>query len=221
MGFKDRSAGVRHRLDMNEPRRTLTGPVRISADDSRRLAAIGQLRVKAWKARQPAFPDMDTWLDAFDDVAQHWAIFNGGVPVAAARMSVHAALSSVPNAEIFAGVFPNGLEGPIASLNRLVVDPAFAGRGLSKTLDEARIAAARKIGCANLIVETFSRTSRVPALESLGFEVVGQSLPYAAGPLAKVQSAQEDPNGGAPTVLKLSLTTFSSGTLARKVGDAC
>ncbi|WP_291069182.1 GNAT family N-acetyltransferase [Hyphomonas sp.] len=166
----------------------LAGPVEISPDDERLLSAIGQLRVRAWRARQPAFPDMREWLDDFDLFARHWTLSDNGILVAAARMTVHAELSSVPNAEIFASVFPNGLPGPIASLNRLVVDPAFAGRGLSRALDEARIEAAGKMQCANIIVETFARTSRAAALELLGFEIAGLSLPYVSGPLFGIKN---------------------------------
>ena len=183
----------------------LTGPIEFSPDDPHMLSAIGKLRVKAWKARQPAFPDMAAWIDGFDHIARHWVILADGSPVAAARMTVHAVLSSVPNAEIFAGSFPEGLSGPIASINRLVVDPAFSGTGLSRVLDEIRISAARKMSCANIVVETFANTPRVPALEALGFEVMGFALPYATGPLAIVKHGKNEQTPGPATALRLAL----------------
>lgn len=174
-------------------------PVEVSPTDIPQMTRIGKLRVKAWKARQPHFPVMTIWLDVFDAKARHWAIFQGGRPVAAARMSIHNELSEVPNAEIFADAFPDGLAGPIAAMNRLVVDPAFAGLGLSRLLDEVRISAASRNDCAHMIVETYAGTKRTNALRALGFEPAGLSKGYASGPLAHVRNGQ---GGGDILILK-------------------
>jgi GNAT superfamily N-acetyltransferase len=175
-------------------------PVEVSPSDIPLMTRIGELRVRAWKARQPDFPDMTIWLDMFDASARHWAILQGAVPVAAARMTVHNDLSEVPNAEIFTDAFPNGLAGSIASINRLVVDPAFAGRGLSRMLDEVRVSAARRENCAHMIAKTDAGTRRTDALRALGFEPAGTSQRYASGPLAEIKNGQ---GGGDILMLKL------------------
>ena len=188
----------------NETESTLSSvytPVEVSPSDIPLMTRIGELRVRAWKARQPDFPDMTIWLDMFDASARHWAILQGAVPVAAARMTIHNDLSEVPNAEIFTDAFPHGLAGPIASINRLVVVPACAGRGLSRMLDEVRVSAARRENCAHMIVETYAGATRTDALRALGFEPAGTSQRHASGPLAEIKNGQ-----GGGDILKLNLS---------------
>jgi hypothetical protein len=128
--------------------------------DNRRLIAqpspdimdqVYRLRVSAWRARTNAFPAMDVWRDAYDDNALHWAIVAqepGQLDsvIASARMTIHSALSEVPNSEIYDGLLPADLPGPIASINRLVVANAYAGQGLPHILDMTRIHYASEAG---------------------------------------------------------------------------
>lgn len=206
-------AGVEHEIgkggpETAEPMCPLAGPLEISAIETGMLASIGRLRVRAWKARQPTFPDIPEWTDGFDAIARHWVIMAGDRLIAAARMTVHRNISEVPNAEIFKNAFSVGLPGPVASINRLVVDPNFAGKGLSRLLDDARIADARARDCASIIGETFANTSRVGALEALGFEVVGAALDYASGPLAQAGAAGRTPSqSNTRVVMKLDLSS--------------
>jgi GNAT superfamily N-acetyltransferase len=171
--------------------------------DLRMLDLIYALRVEAWRARAPDFPDMGVWTDTYDQVARHWAIAHGGKPIAAARMSIHARLADVPNGEIYDKILPSDLAGPIASINRLVVHPDWAGKGLPKRLDEARIAAARQASCACVLVETYSGTKRVELLEALGFKPLGLAGPYASGPLMTVK------NGGGGRTYPLAQTPLA------------
>ena len=159
------------------------GPLEVSPADEAIVASISRLRVRAWKARRRGFPDVDEWIDDFDQVGRHWVYFFRDQPVAAARMTTHAILRDVPNAEIYAAALPLAKSGRIASFNRLVVDPAFAGRGLSRQLDVERIDAARAENCSMVVAQT-SNPVRISGLEALGFVSAGRSLPYLSGPLA-------------------------------------
>lgn len=152
----------------------------------KQLEAIFRLRVEAWKARVPHFPEMEGWSDAFDAAASHWAIYDGGRLVAAGRLTIHARLEEVPNPEVFAPLLPQGLAGPIGVLTRLVVAKSHAGQGLSKRLDRARIGHARRMGCRHLIGSTFAGEKREMALMALGFARLGEAGQYASGPLRDV-----------------------------------
>ena len=99
--------------------------------DETLLREIGRLRVAAWETETSRAAEMDIWLDEFDRSARHWVVFCEGMPVAAARLSVHASLAEVPDAESYADVFTQPPPAPIASLNRLVVHPSARGAGLS------------------------------------------------------------------------------------------
>lgn len=171
------------------------------------MEAVYRLRVSAWRARTDAFPDMPEWRDAYDDMpdTMHWAIIHGGEPVAAARMTVHAALADLPNAEIYDGILPADLAGPIASINRLVVARSWAGQGLPLVLDQARIFAAKTRGCLNIVGETYAGNNRIAHVERLGFQNLGPTAPYHAGPLAAVKNKR---GGGdrLPAVLLMPVT---------------
>jgi len=166
------------------------------------LEQVYRLRVQAWRARRPDFPDIERWSDEFDAAALHWAIIDNGAPVAAARLTLHDRLDGVPHAEIYADVLPADLPAPIAVLSRLFVMPKYASMGLSRTLDVVRLAYADAHGCRTVIGETFAGTSRLNAVQELGFVVAGQARPYRHGPLAAVKnSALGTDNRLAPTCI--------------------
>ena len=104
----------------------------IPSTDSVMIERIGELRVRAWQAEVTQPIRMVTWLDDFDSAARHWVILRDGKPVAAARLSVHSSIEAVPESETYAGVFTEQPAAPIASFNRLVVDPTSRGMGLSR-----------------------------------------------------------------------------------------
>jgi GNAT superfamily N-acetyltransferase len=153
------------------------------------LEEIYTLRVAAWRARVESFPDIGRWTDAEDAHAAHWAVRNGGRIVAAARLSIHDSLAEVPDAEIYDGVFSARLDGPIASLNRLVVAASHRGKGCSEALDRIRICHAQAQGCRHIIGGTYAGMKRIAQLGVLGFEVAGAARPYRSGPLAVVKGA--------------------------------
>jgi SAM-dependent methyltransferase/GNAT superfamily N-acetyltransferase len=153
-------------------------PIEIDAHDRTLLEKIGRLRVLAWSTVMPdAASKTDCWLDEFELVVRHWCIFHDGEPVAAARLSVHQRIEDVPDAEVYAGVFPEPPPPPIASLNRLVVHPEFRGKGFAEVLDEMRIQAAEGTGCCCRVVATPAGPKRLAQLSNAGFEPVGRPVP--------------------------------------------
>jgi GNAT superfamily N-acetyltransferase len=159
------------------------------------MAQVYALRVQAWRARTQAFPNIDEWRDDNDADALHWAIVaqTGDAPplaIAAARMTIHARLADVPSAEIYDGLLPADLPGPIASINRLVVARDHAGRGLSQVLDHARIAFAREAACRCMIGRTLAGARRRAELQAQGFVALGEARPYHHGPLATFTERQ-------------------------------
>ena len=75
---------------------------------------IGELRVRAWGTvlRVPA--DLVCWLDDYDRTARHWAFLVDGAPVAAARMTVHDTVESLPDTVVYCGIFDPPPATPIA-----------------------------------------------------------------------------------------------------------
>jgi hypothetical protein len=84
-----------------------------SPTDGDLLRKIGRLRVRAWETETAKAAEMKIWLDEFDASARHWAVFHDGVPVASARLSVHTDMNVVPDAETYAGVFPEVPPAPM------------------------------------------------------------------------------------------------------------
>ena len=162
-------------------------PVRVHHPPT--LERIYMARVQAWREREPEFPVMSRWSDAHDLSAEamHWAVFDGDTLAAAARLTVHAALADIPNAEVYAGVMSDDLPGPIGALARLFVLQRYAGRGLSRALDLARIEAARYAGCRCVIGATLDGKARVREMQEIGFQVISRANRYTSGPLAALQ----------------------------------
>jgi GNAT superfamily N-acetyltransferase len=145
------------------------------------LEKIYALRVNAWRTNMNIPAWAKAWKDSFDNDAQHWAIMSGNVPIAAARITVHNYPDEVPDAEIYNGLIAN-VPSPICSFNRLVVHPDFRGLGLSRLLDEVRLATAKSLGCRTAIL-TVSDARRARAIEAHGFTHVGDGIPYSDGML--------------------------------------
>jgi len=147
------------------------------------LEQIGRLRVEAWKTEAPSAAGMETWLDEYDRSARHWAVFDGGVLLASARLTTHSTFAEVPDAESYLGVFREPPPPLIGSLNRLVVHPSARGRGLSKRLDLVRLEAAENMGCRSVILSTASGPHRVQQLIGWGFERIGCGPQFQKAPL--------------------------------------
>ena len=149
--------------------------VEFSPADVSLLECVGKLRVAAWATELPSPPAQQSWLDDYDLVARHWAFLCDGLPVASGRMTVHSTLSEVPASEDFVGLFANQLPTPIASLNRVVVEPRYRGLGLGPTLVEVRLRAAEEMGCGSAVASTVSGERWVAQLTSRGFRLAGST----------------------------------------------
>jgi GNAT superfamily N-acetyltransferase len=152
-----------------------------------------RLRGLAWQARVRDFAAPERWEDPEDADSLHWAILHAGKVVAAARLSLVQTLAETPNAEVYTGVLPD-LEGPIGSINRLVVDPDHAGRGLSQCLDRVRLARADTAGAMHVVGRTSAGISRLNALYALGFRTAGAARAYKSGPLRQMETLLETPD---------------------------
>ena len=155
----------------------------IPSTDRAMIQRIGELRVRAWQTEVPQAVRMVTWLDEFEWVARHWAFLRDGQPVAAARLSVHPSINDVPDSENYTGLFSEPPPAPVASFNRLVVDPSVRGMGLSEQLDLLRLDVAEAMGCCSAVGATPSGERRVSHMVKLGFVVVGPGNPYSHPPL--------------------------------------
>jgi GNAT superfamily N-acetyltransferase len=128
-----------------------------------------RLRFEVWQAEGAAIhnPEEGKIADSHDDHATHWAAFHPqhGM-IGSARLCLHDELHQCPDGAMFAGV---KLPVPVANLNRLVVKREFRKHGIATKLDEARVAKAREIGAAAIIVGPINTQHRNTALESRGF----------------------------------------------------
>jgi len=114
--------------------------VEIDPRDEALLEGIGRLRVAAVADEGLVLPGVadGSSLDDHECHARHWAVLDSyGNPVAAARLCVHQQFADLPQQPFYAGLDFDPT-GPIAALTRLVVLPAFRGRGLALALDEVR-----------------------------------------------------------------------------------
>jgi GNAT superfamily N-acetyltransferase len=110
------------------------------------------LRVESWKSVgvliEGSYPP-DVCQDDHDEHALHWVVRDGGRLVGAARMCMHDAVASLPDAGFFLGM-EAATGPPIAALNRLVVHPEYQRRGISHALDQIRIRTAAELGCRSV-----------------------------------------------------------------------
>ena len=134
------------------------------------IEQIYRLRVEAWRTNLELPGDVTAWSDRFDAEGRHWAFFDGDKPIAAGRLTISRDLKSVPDSAVYRDVLPDDLEGPIGALTRLVISPAYRGRGLARHLDNVRIGAARSAGCSCVIGWTHEKR-RYMQLQTEGFEV--------------------------------------------------
>lgn len=168
----------------------------LSQPSTEMLEEACRLRPKAWRARSCDFPDIDIWRDAFDDCSDHWVVVHFARVVAAGRLTIRDRIEDLPNPELYAG-FDLPDAGRVASINRLVVDADYAGLGLSRMIDEARIAHADAQGVRVLLATTFAGRRRVTALERLGFRGLGDAKAYDDGPLTYLNRGASSGGGRA------------------------
>jgi GNAT superfamily N-acetyltransferase len=120
----------------------------IEVDDPRVLDEICAFRARTWREvgglAANTFPE-GHWRDADDARSRHWIVRDGtGRLVAAARLTMHAALEEVSEAAEYLR-YDLHLPGPIAAPARVIVCPTAQGSGLGRRLlqvqDDAALAA--------------------------------------------------------------------------------
>jgi hypothetical protein len=136
------------------------------------LEEIYALRVIAWKGRGHIADTMTKWVDEFDSIALHFAVMEGAIPRAAARMTIHANIEEVPEAGVYTGLITD-LPPPICSFNRCVVHPEYQNRGFACSLDIVRIAIARSLKCGSIVTNA-GTLRRSTQFERLGFRYMGE-----------------------------------------------
>jgi predicted GNAT family N-acyltransferase len=116
-------------------------PAILKVRDSKFLPLIGSLRYQVWSAETDEFPNVihgQIWLDPLDDVADHFIVLAEGQLVAAARITYHDSLDTIPDLDCYESII-HRFRFPIASFNRLVVSAEFRGCGISRLLVKARL----------------------------------------------------------------------------------
>ena len=148
----------------------------IKASYPEHMDEIGTLRISSWKNEHginTEFFAQERWLDELDKDAHHWVIFHEGKMVASARMSFHYSYHSIPyTTPAYESMFDSLGGLPIASINRLVVDPECRGHGLARLLDETRVNFAVENGAKLITAQPLE--GRVSALKKLNFDMIEQ-----------------------------------------------
>lgn len=146
----------------------------LKVHDPAELQEIYALRAAVWHATggvaQAAFPE-GRWHDADDPGAHHWIVRDGaGRLVAAARLTMHATLAEVPEAEEY---LRYGLrsDGPVAAPARIVVAPSAQGAGLGRRLLDAQDEAIRVLGAKTAVRQASPAMLRL--LAHRGWRIVG------------------------------------------------
>lgn len=141
-----------------------------------RMLEIGKFRIHGWKNEEginQIFFSRDYWIDPLDQRSYHWIITDNDTIVASARLSLHTSLDEVPYANLLRPEHRVHFENKmIGSINRLVVDPAYRGLGLSKLLDEVRIERARAQKAEVIIA--FPQLVRLVPMTRKGFKLIEQ-----------------------------------------------
>ena len=140
-----------------------------------RLRQVGVLRAAVWGAEEcfnPAVLRDGMWLDEWDGTARQWAFLDGDAMVAAARLSIHEDLSTLPCGAEFRP-YLGAMLAPCGYVSRLVVHPDYRGRGLAAFLDIHRLRAAREAGCRS--VAALPVPWRTGQLRRQGYVTLGPS----------------------------------------------
>lgn len=135
-----------------------------------RIDEIGRLRFIAWQTEKgfnAAFFSKGYWIDELDEVSFLWAITHNNKVIASARLSIHKEMGFIPWNEYIPGEARDKIIFPAASINRLVVHPAYREKGLSKPLDKVRIETAKENKVKCIIAEPVPK--RYATLKKYGF----------------------------------------------------
>ncbi|PKQ16486.1 MAG: hypothetical protein CVT67_04975 [Actinobacteria bacterium HGW-Actinobacteria-7] len=135
---------------------------RIVLCDPDRLKDLFEFRARVWigEGVDPlAFPD-GAWSDAADAHRIHWTVLDDRRIVGAASTCFHATLAEVEEPEAYI-LLPTPPAGVIAVPARVVVDPAYRGRGIAAALLDTQDQAARDAGAGLAVRQASPAMARI------------------------------------------------------------
>ena len=158
-------------------------PLPDEVTDPAEIAEICRFRAQVWRdtgqTAADAFP-VQGWRDPIDRVCRHWVIRDpAGQLLAAGRLSVHATLDDVHQAEEYRR-YGLDLEGPIAAPDRVVVCPTLQGAGLGRRILDVQDEAARQMGARHAVRQ--ASPGMVRLITQRGWRVVGPASADARFP---------------------------------------
>jgi len=115
---------------------------------------IISLREKVWNHSEKYVAEKyfkNKFFDQFEDEAFHWIIKNKDLVIASCRLSVHNNTQDIPDLRYIEKPFLKLLLVPTGSINSLVIDPEWHGKGLGKILDEVRFDKCKSLKCRSII----------------------------------------------------------------------
>ena len=154
--------------------------LRHTGTDHAVMAEIRNLRALCWSE---VYGKGYTLEDGFDEQGDHWVVMTNGDVKAAARLTVHHSLKSVPDGHLFEHLRDAPITFPVGYISRLVVHPELRGLGLPAVLDRLRRDAASAAGCRGLVAvwNPMSGVKRKHQLIASGFVSLDGELPLADG----------------------------------------
>lgn len=163
---------------MDDRGNSFTPPREVTDPDA--IAEICRFRARVWAETghlaQAAFGP-EGWRDPIDSHCQQWVIRAAdGTLVAAGRLSVHARLEDVHQAEEYRR-YGLELEGPVAAPDRVVVASSVQGCGLGRQILDIQDATARQRGARWAVRQ--ASPGMVRLLCQRGWQIVG---PASADP---------------------------------------
>ena len=157
--------------------------------DLARLPEIYALRVAAWE-QSPGAPYVNRalfpqgWADALDTHphARHWVVEVDGHLVAAARVVLLDTIAESGQPDLSRFALPLGR--PWGYLSRLVIAPAYRGRGLAEKFDQTRMSFLRNSCAAFALGASFPE--RVARLHRQGWTQLGPVVWRTAEPVPPI-----------------------------------
>ncbi|NRA46506.1 MAG: GNAT family N-acetyltransferase [Oligoflexales bacterium] len=152
----------------------------LKVNDSNFLKTISKFRVDIWNYENSEFCNVlgcDYMFEGLDFNSEHYVIIAEGKLAAAARLSFHSKLETIPDWNAFSNLHQL-LQFPVGSINRMVVHPEFRGRGFSKILTAIRLKRCLDSGMRSIACLAIG--SRKETLINAGFNYYGIAEKHAA-----------------------------------------
>ncbi|MFC3034511.1 GNAT family N-acetyltransferase [Pseudoalteromonas fenneropenaei] len=139
------------------------------------LNEIGLLRASIWQDHQLSERQhacQQVWLEEADRHAHLWGVTSGSGLIATARLCISDNLDHLPEQSLYQGL---SLSPPFATMGRLVVTPAWRGKGIATALIRERLSLCDRLGVKSLLLDCPEH--RVPVMQRFGFNAL--KLPQA------------------------------------------